>query len=200
MAINKGVLINQTPAPAVCQTNLKMTANNAESPEESIFPEADIVYSKFWDRLGAYLLDGCIVLAVTLPLSYFNITSWKIPSLYILIGLISILYKPVLECRYGATLGKMIVRLEVVGHDFGKITVSEEVKRVSFYLSPPFCNNITTALFRYGFDSINNYRNQQRSRKQSSYWDQRDCICICGHCRFFVNQPNRALHDVYGTM
>lgn len=177
---------------------------NDESPEESIFPEADIVYSKFWERLGAFLLDGCIVVAVTLPLSYFNITFWKIPSLYILIGLISTLYKPVLECRFGATLGKMIVGLEVVGNDFEKITVSEEVKRVSFYLFPAILQHIITAplYFSTVFDSVSNYRefNRQVSANSPSLlWISGIVFVLlfADTAAFFINQPNRALHDVY---
>lgn len=177
---------------------------NDESAEESIFPEADIVYSKFWDRLGAFLLDGCIVVAITLPVTYFNITSWKIPALYVVVGLISTLYQPFLECRFGATLGKMIVGLEVVGHDFEKITVSEEVKRVSFYLFPAILQHIITAPFYFStaFDSISSYREFNRhvaANSPSLLWISGIVFVLlfADTVAFFVNQPNRALHDVY---
>jgi uncharacterized RDD family membrane protein YckC len=178
---------------------------NAESPnEESIFPEADIVYSKFWDRLGAFLLDGCIVAAITLPVSYFNITIWKIPSLYIGIALISMLYKPFLECCYGATLGKMLVGLQVVGHEFQKITVSEELKRVSFYLFPAILQHIITLplYFSTAFKSINNYREFNRhvaAHNPSLFWISGIALVLilADTITFFSTQPNRALHDVY---
>jgi uncharacterized RDD family membrane protein YckC len=177
---------------------------NDKSPEETIFPEADIIYSRFWDRLGALLLDGFIMILITMPVSYFNITSWKIPGLYIVIGLISILYKPVLECRYGATLGKMILGLEVVGHDFGRITVSEEVKRVSFYLFPAILQHIITAplYFSSAFDTMYNYREFNRqvtAANPSLLWISGIVFVLffADAVAFFVNQPNRTLHDVY---
>lgn len=178
--------------------------NDESLNEESIFPEADIVYSKFWDRFGALLLDGCIVLALTLPASYFNVTVWKIPSLYVLIGLVTIFYKPVMECRFGATLGKMIVGLLVVGRDFEKVTISEELKRVSFYLFPAILQHIITLplYFSTAFNTINNYKefNRQVSVSNPSLlWINGIVfvLFIADTVAFFVNQPNRALHDVY---
>jgi uncharacterized RDD family membrane protein YckC len=177
---------------------------NDKSPEETIFPEADIIYSKFWDRLGACLLDGCIVIFITIPVSYFNITTWKIPSLYLVVSLVSIFYKPFLECRFGATLGKMIVGLEVVGHDFGKIDVSSEIKRVSFYLFPAVLQHIISLPFYFSatFDSIYNYREFNgliAAGSPSLLWISGIVLVlfISDTVAFFVNQPNRALHDVY---
>jgi uncharacterized RDD family membrane protein YckC len=181
-----------------------MTLKNDVSHEESIFPEAEIVYSRFWDRLGAFLLDGCIVVALTLPISYFNITTWKIPSLYVLIGLISILYKPFMEIRFGATLGKMIVGLEVVGSDFERVTIVEEVKRLSFYLFPAILQHIITlpVYFSSAFDSIYNYREFNRhvsATNPSLLWISGIVFVLlfADTVTFFINQPNRALHDVY---
>jgi uncharacterized RDD family membrane protein YckC len=178
--------------------------NDESLNEESIFPEADIVYSKFWDRFGAFLLDGCIVLAITLPVSYFNVIVWKIPSLYVLIGLVTMSYKPFMECRFGATFGKMIVRLEVVGRNFEKITISEEIKRVSFYLFPAILQHIITLplYLSKSFDTISDYRefNHYVSLNNPSlHWITGIVIVllIADTISFFVNQPNRALHDVY---
>jgi uncharacterized RDD family membrane protein YckC len=178
---------------------------NDESPnEESIFPDADIIYSKFWDRFGAFLLDGCLVLAFTLPVSYFNVTVWKMPTLYVLIGLITMLYKPFMECRYGATVGKMMVRLEVVGRDFEKITISEEIKRVSFYLFPAILQHIITLplYFSTVFSTISDYRafnHQMMLSNPSLHWITGIVIVLLAAdtISFFMNQPNRALHDIY---
>ena len=178
---------------------------NDESPnEESIFPEADIIYSKFWDRFGALLLDGSIVLVFTLPFSYFNVTVWKIPSLYLLTGLVTMFYKPFMECRYGATLGKMIVKLEVVGRDFERVTISEEIKRVSFYLFPAILQHIITLplYFSTAFNTISNYREFNRHISLSNpslLWINGIVfvLLIADTISFFVNRPNRALHDVY---
>jgi uncharacterized RDD family membrane protein YckC len=183
-----------------------MNPENEGSEGESMFPEAEIVYSRFWDRLGALLLDGCIMAAITLPVTYFNITSWKIPSLYIIMSLISILYKPVMECCFAATLGKMIVGLQVVGHDFQKITISEEIKRLSFYLFPGIIQNIITTpiYFSTTFESTDNYRvfnGQVAAHNPSLLWITGIVFVLffADTVTFFINQPNRALHDVYAN-
>jgi len=172
--------------------------------EESIFPEADIIYSTFWDRFGAFLLDGFIMVAATLPLTYFNVRIWKIPSLFVLISLFTVLYKPYLEYRYGATWGKMMVGLQVVGHDFGKITLKEELRRVSFYLVPSILQHILTVVVYYSaaFQSINDYREFNRylvSVNPSILWIDGIVfiLLMADTITFFVSHPNRSLHDLY---
>jgi len=172
--------------------------------EDSIFPEADIRYSTFWERFGASLLDGFIMLGVTMPLTYFNITSWKIPSLYILIGLFTLLYKPFLEYRYGATWGKMIVGIEVVGHSFEKITLKEELRRVSFYLIPSLLQHVLTLVTYYSsaFLSTRDYQEFNSyivASNPSILWLNGIVfiLLIVDTITFFSTNPNRALHDIY---
>src|SRR5882762_10600036 len=94
--------------------------------EESIIPEADIVFAKFWTRFAAYLLDSIFVSIVILPVTYMNVTSWKLATLFILTSVVELAYKPFMEYRYGGTLGKMVVGIKVVGHSFEKVTLAEE--------------------------------------------------------------------------
>jgi len=172
--------------------------------EESIFPEANIRFSTFGDRLGAYLIDGLIIIAATFPLTYFNVGTWKIPSLYLLIALFTVLYKPVLEYRYGATWGKMLVGLKVVGPDFGKITLKEEMQRVSFYLVPSILQHILTlgVYFSAAFKSTKDYTEFNRyilSENPSLIWINVIVffLLVADVITFFANRPNRALHDIY---
>src|ERR1700712_1161316 len=104
--------------------------------DEPLFPDADIVFAKFWIRFGAFLLDGLIIIIIILPVTYFNVIQWKIPWVFILTSIITIIYKPFMEYQYGATLGKMAVGIQVVGNQFQKVTLKEELRRVSFYLVP----------------------------------------------------------------
>ena len=90
---------------------------------EPLFPEADIVFAKFWARFGAMLIDGLVVIAIVLPATYFNVIQWKSPWIYIVTSLLTIIYKPFMEYEYGATLGKMAVGIKVVGHQFQKVTL-----------------------------------------------------------------------------
>src|ERR1700676_5018267 len=99
---------------------------NETKPEaNSIFRESDIKFATFWSRFGASLIDGFIISFAVIPVTYYNVTSWKIPSLFVIASLIEIIYKPFLEYRYGATLGKMVLGLRVVGHSFEKVTLKE---------------------------------------------------------------------------
>jgi uncharacterized RDD family membrane protein YckC len=178
--------------------------NDIVQDDDPIFPEADIRYSTFWDRFGASLLDGFIMLAATMPLTYFNITTWKIPSLYILISLFTVLYKPLLEYQYGATWGKMILGIQVVGQNFGKITLQEELRRVSFYLVPSLLQHVLTLVSYYGaeFLSTKNYQEFNSyiiSANPSILWLNGIVIIllIADTITFFSTRPNRALHDIY---
>jgi uncharacterized RDD family membrane protein YckC len=60
--------------------------NDSFPDNESLFPEADIIYSTFWNRFGASLIDGIILILISLPVTYFNVISWKIPVLFIIIS------------------------------------------------------------------------------------------------------------------
>jgi hypothetical protein len=92
----------------------------------------------------------------------------------------------------------------VVGHNFEKITVSEELKRVSFYLFPAILQHIITLplYFSTSFESINNYRefNHHVSVSNPSLlWISGivSVLFLADIITFFSTQPNRALHDVY---
>src|ERR1700712_5415747 len=103
--------------------------NESETGQEkSMIPEADIVFAKFWTRFAAYLLDSMIISVITLPVTYLNVTHWKLTIFFILTSVVELAYKPFMEYRYGATLGKMGVGIRVAGRFFGKVTLAEELK------------------------------------------------------------------------
>ena len=37
----------------------------------------NIEYGKFWIRTGAYVVDSIVLLIVTIPIGYYNVTSFK---------------------------------------------------------------------------------------------------------------------------
>jgi uncharacterized RDD family membrane protein YckC len=179
--------------------------NEIQTDDDPLFPEADIKMATFWPRLGALILDGIIVSIIVLPVTYLNITRWKIPSLYIFTSLISIPYKPFMEYRYGATLGKMALGLKVVGHQFGKVTLMEELKRVSFYLAPGALIALLELrnYFSQDFYSITGYREFNRyveSANPAVIWINIivGALLIADCITFFSNDQRRSLHDIYG--
>jgi uncharacterized RDD family membrane protein YckC len=178
--------------------------NETMTDEEPLLPEAEIRFATFWPRFGALILDTIIIGAITLPITFINLANWKIPLIYILTTVITLTYKPFMEYRYGATLGKMAAKLKVVGPNFEKITLSEELKRVSFYYLPSILIAIITAksYFSADFTSISGFRDFQEyvgSTNPALPWINgivsvfafADCIT------FFTNEQRRSLHDMY---
>jgi len=172
--------------------------------EESIIPEADIVFAKFGSRFSASLIDGILIILVNLPITYFNVTQWKIPALYIMVSLVLVCYKPFMEYRYGATLGKMALGIMVVGYQFQKVTLREELRRVSFYLVPNIIQEIMTLNVYFSDDlkqitSYHDYNNYVTESNPALLVLNlivfglliADCIC------FLNDAQNRSLHDLY---
>lgn len=91
-----------------------------------------VVFASFWARVWAKLIDTLIILPVVLPLTFYNISTWKSIPLAIAVGAISVIYQPFMEYMYGATLGKMAKRLVVVNYAFEKPDFGAVVMRNIF--------------------------------------------------------------------
>jgi uncharacterized RDD family membrane protein YckC len=178
---------------------------NETPPEnEPLFPEADIRFASFGSRFGASLIDGIIISAIILPVTYFNVISWKIPYLFIVTSLVEIIYKPFLEYRFGATLGKMAAGIQVLGHQFQKVSFNEEMRRVSFYMVPSIIQFLLTVRIYFSpeFFTIKNYNDYNQFVVNSNpatlvlgglvfFLGMADCIT------FLLNPQRRSLHDLY---
>ena len=72
-------------------------------------------FANFGARLGAALLDFLCTLPLAGLTAYFTMfsPSW---TNYLVVAMLSMLYKPLMEGYFGATLGKMILKLKVVQH------------------------------------------------------------------------------------
>ncbi len=172
--------------------------------DEPLFPEAEIVFAKFWTRFGAFMTDGLITIIIILPVTYFNVIQWKVPWVFILTSIITIVYKPFMEYRYGATLGKMAVGIKVVGHQFQKVTLQEELRRVSFYLVPSIIQQILTLKFYFSdqLNAIHQYKDYNDfivSTNPALYILNIIVIflLVADTITFFSNNQNRSLHDIY---
>ena len=106
-----------------------MTDFNIEEPEEPVF-------ATFWERTGAYLLDGLIIGGISTIVNVVNIYGMKSFYIFLLMSSIGILYKPYMESKYGATFGKMIVKLRVTDTGFNGIDMKQSFLR-SFILILP---------------------------------------------------------------
>jgi uncharacterized RDD family membrane protein YckC len=95
-----------------------------------------VVYSGFWKRFAAVIIDFIILAPISIGISYFNITSWKSTVIMLVVGLIGLGYKPIMEILYGATWGKMAVGMKVTNLDFEKADVREILMRNIFHIVP----------------------------------------------------------------
>ena len=73
----------------------------------------EVVFAGFWIRVGAQIVDTLALV----PLIALNVTAlytWKQLWLALIVNVVSLCYKPFMEAKYGATLGKMALNLQVV--------------------------------------------------------------------------------------
>ena len=103
-----------------------------------------VVYSGFWKRFAAVIIDGFILAPISVGLHLFNVTSLKSTVVLLVISLISMAYKPIMEILYGATWGKMAVGIKVTNMDFEKADVKEIILRNSFQIVPQILTFIIT--------------------------------------------------------
>lgn len=85
-------------------------------------------WAGFWIRVGASLIDFLVYLPL-IGLNMYNLYVFKNLPLQLIVTLLLILYKPFMEFKYGATFGKMAVKIKVVSKDFEMITLSQSIIR-----------------------------------------------------------------------
>jgi uncharacterized RDD family membrane protein YckC len=104
--------------------------------KETIIEKENIEYGKFWIRTGAYVTDAVILMIIVLPVTYLNISEYKSFSLALIIAILAILYKPLLEYYYGATIGKYAFDLKVTDTNFNKMNLPQSFLRSSILIIP----------------------------------------------------------------
>lgn len=98
--------------------------------------EENVEFAKFWSRAGAYVLDGFIIGTPTLILNALNIANFKSFLIYLPVAVIGIFYKPFMESKYGATLGKMALNLKVTDQNFNRINFKQSLMRSIILVFP----------------------------------------------------------------
>jgi uncharacterized RDD family membrane protein YckC len=99
--------------------------------------DENVVYATFWNRLVSYLIDMVVILLITLPSTIYNVLNVKSFWLYLLVTVITLLYKPLLEYLFGATIGKMFLDLKVKNQSFDKIDIKQSFLRSAILIVPP---------------------------------------------------------------
>lgn len=107
-----------------------------ENLKQKKSPE-DVRFATFWTRVGASLIDSLIMIPLIVG-GVFNMMDFKNLPLYLLLQVAALLYKPWMEGNYGATLGKMAVKIKVVTTDFQDINLQQSLNRYVFYFANSF--------------------------------------------------------------
>ncbi len=91
-------------------------------------------YAGFWGRVGAKVIDSIVFIPVSV---LFNFIIFRMDMLFgqVTLNILGLLYQPLMEWKYGATLGKMAVGLRVTNDNFGQITLEQSFIRSVFYVS-----------------------------------------------------------------
>ena len=102
-------------------------------------------YASLWLRIGAALVDGLVTSPIGFVIIYNFLTTKSFP-LMIFLTILTMLYKPLMEWRYGATLGKMAFKIKVVNEEKGLISIDQAFGR---YM--PWIINHILSLISYSY-------------------------------------------------
>lgn len=90
--------------------------------------EHDFDHVGFWPRVGASLIDFLLYIPVV-GLMFLNMYFLGNILVHLLLLIALTVYKPIMEAKYGATLGKMAIGAKVVSTNYQPITAATAVTR-----------------------------------------------------------------------
>jgi uncharacterized RDD family membrane protein YckC len=161
----------------------------------------------FWRRLFARMLDELLLSIIVLPLTIYNMLSWKIYGLYVAAHVTVILYKPLFEYKYGATPGKMALDLQCVNNEIQNITLMQAFTRNIFFTLSAVINIVTAYMvfnadgFADATDIIALTTLQKRFTVISALGMLMGLIVLVDGIMLISNRRKISLHDrIAGTM
>lgn len=90
-----------------------------------------VIYGTFWQRVFASIIDGLIFIPLSI-LDNYNQTTFKSIQLLAIATILGLLYKPFMEGKYFATIGKMVMGLKVITSDFETPSLQHILLRNTF--------------------------------------------------------------------
>jgi uncharacterized RDD family membrane protein YckC len=106
-------------------------------------------WAGFWIRTGATLIDA-LAYSPLIGLNMYNLYTLKNLPLQLVLNLVMFLYKPFMEYKYSATLGKMAVKIKVTDENFNNINLQQAVVRYTpWIISQVFTIYTTVLLFQH---------------------------------------------------
>jgi uncharacterized RDD family membrane protein YckC len=157
-----------------------------------------ISYATFFQRTHALLIDFLIFL----PLSFLEehtIFQSKNFSIMVLIGLVWFIYKPLMEWKYGATLGKMAAKIRVVDYSMEFPSFNQSMMR----FTPYFAIGLSGLLLHYslfnmeGFGDVKDVKSLLELQTQNPIGSRLLALLFFTVSVGFIfsDEKNQALHD-----
>lgn len=158
--------------------------------------------ANFGVRVAASILDS-IILSPILFLITKNSMEYRSFELFLVLISLYSFYKPLMEYRFGGTLGKMIMKIKVVDKDNNKMTLNQSFIRWLHYF-PNFIFTITgtyklyTLLGNMQFESIPEFLDWQIQNSNPSVLESYAPVLIVFFAAFVLTDRvnKRGLHDV----
>ena len=108
---------------------------------EKISSDEENIHAAFGQRLIAYVIDSIILIPIVGGLTIINMAMWQSIAVLVILQVIDAVYKPLMEGKFGATLGKMSIGLKVVDTNYQPINT-----KMAFVRAIPFIlKNILTS-------------------------------------------------------
>jgi uncharacterized RDD family membrane protein YckC len=168
-------------------------------------PAENIRYATFWYRFGAVIIE-----LINLPFKMYYGNEWGNTLFFTLLALIGITYKPFMEYRYGATFGKMALKLKVVNMEYKKATLIKILLRNIFNISSSIIFLIINGIF-YNAGEIKKLASERSASHHINFGDLPHgliillcysffCLALYAVDALFLVSDNkaRALHDRIG--
>ena len=163
------------------------------------FNKENYKYASFIQRVAASLVDMVIFIPI-IAASFYNTMDMKNLGLAMLLILVSFLYKPLMEYYYGATLGKMAMKLKVLDLNFEDISMGQSFSRAFPWIISTVVNLIVTYLMfqdpdfydAIGFFAFGQYSNEFAA---SSYNTYAGLVLLISIIFIFWEKRKQTLHD-----
>ena len=159
-----------------------------------------IEFSSFTQRVLASLIDVCVLFPFFL-MNVFNILDFKNFSVWVILTLTTMAYKPWMEFRYGATLGKMRIKIKVISTDGMPLTIHQAITRYLPWIITNITGFYTTQdLFKHSdFDNVHDldsYVALLQSMPKSDAASVAGWILIGSIMYILFNPKKQAGHDL----
>lgn len=160
--------------------------------------ETSYKLSSIGKRFGAMLIDGILVGIVTVPVMIFNVFDLRTSYIFILFSLAGMLYKPLMEYKYGATLGKMAVSIRVIDYSGAPITFQQAFLRSIFNLISQTLSLITMIMIVSSglqIDTLQQYSQVLEEQPLNRISQAFNLLILADYIPAFFDKQKRCLHD-----